>query len=460
MGPRPALSMMRIADNMSTNDPNGPHHEAVRVRRGHQSSSGGHQTTSVASMTPVPRRGDVLAIIQAGGKGSRMDVLTRERAKPALPFGGVHRLIDFALSAVAQAELTDVWVSVQYQAASLDDYLSGGRPWSLDRNRGGFRRMVPQTGAGPSSEAGFAEGNADLLLKLRRDIERHAPEHVLVVSADHVFNADLHPVVQEHVRSGCTATVLTADVTKREASDNVVLRTRPARGWGNRVTGIEVKPSRPSSGTVATEIFIYRADALLTALEDLRREGAGGDDGLGDFGEHLLPRLVETGDVRAVPLDGYWRDLGQPGQYLQAHRDLIDDKVDVFDHLRRPVISHWPDLPAARVTRTGHAVDSVLAPGCRVAGRVERSVLGPGVVVEEGALVVDSVLMDRVRVEAGATVQTAIVDSDCVVEAGGRLGERPASRRARDEEIVMVGRDSTVHGTIPAGARLEPGTRA
>ena len=113
------------------------------------------------------RRGEVLAVVQAGGQGSRMDVLTRERAKPALPFGGVHRLVDFALSSLVHSELDDVWVSVQYQVASIDDYLAGGRPWSLDRNRGGFRRMVPQTGTGPASEEGFASGNADLLLKLQ-----------------------------------------------------------------------------------------------------------------------------------------------------------------------------------------------------------------------------------------------------------------------------------------------------
>src|SRR5690349_14599497 len=118
-----------------------------------------------------------------GGQGSRMDVLTRERAKPALPFGGVHRLVDFAMSSLYHAELDDVWVSVQYQVASIDDYLAGGRPWSLDRNRGGFRRMVPQTGTGPTSEEGFATGNADLLLKLHAEIAVHGADHVVVTSA-------------------------------------------------------------------------------------------------------------------------------------------------------------------------------------------------------------------------------------------------------------------------------------
>ncbi len=407
----------------------------------------------------------MLCIVQAGGQGSRMDVLTRERAKPALPFGGVHRLVDFTLSSLAHSDLADVWVSVQYQVASIDDYLSGGRPWSLDRNRGGFRRMVPQTGTGPATEEGFAHGNADLLLRMRADLEQFGAPHVLVSSADHVFSMDLAPLLDEHIASGRTATVLTSEVTKREASDNVVVLT----GRGGVVTGVEVKPSRPSSGTVATEIFVYRTDRLIAALDALRAELAGdaedaedGDSGLGDFGEHLLPRLIEHGDVRAVPLEGYWRDLGQPGQYLQAHRDLLAGKVDVFDHPGRPVISHWPDRPAARVRAGAVLVDSLLAPGCDVAGEVVRSVLGPGVVVEAGARVEDCVLFEDVRVERGAEVRTAVLDERTVVGRDAVVGSAPAGRVARDDDVVLVGLACEIGrgAQVAAGARLEPGTTA
>src|SRR5918993_2657563 len=323
----------------------------------------------------MPRRGEVLALVQAGGQGSRMDVLTRERAKPALPFGGVHRLIDFALSGLVHAELADVWVSLEYQVTSIDDYLSGGRPWSLDRNRGGFRRIVPQTGTGPATESGFAHGNGDLLLRMSADIEAFGARTLVVCSADHVFNMDLAPVVEEHVAAGRVATVLTSEVSKRDASDNVVVLT----GRDGIVTGIEQKPAKPSSGTVATEIFLYDTEALLSTLHDLRRELSGeqdddGDSGIGDFGEHLLPRLVEGGQVVAVPLTGYWRDVGQPSLYLQAHRDLLRGKVDVFDHPGRPVISHWPDRPAARVRAAGGGPDSPLSPRADVSRLVEGSV--------------------------------------------------------------------------------------
>ena len=412
----------------------------------------------------MPRRGDVLCIVQAGGQGSRMDVLTRERAKPALPFGGVHRLIDFTLSSLTYSELEDVWVSVQYQVGSIDGYLSGGRPWSLDRNRGGFRRMVPQTGTGPATEEGFAHGNADLLLRMRSDIQAFGAPHLLVSSADHVFSMDLAPVVDEHIASGRSATVLTSAITKREASDNVVVLAEP----GGRVTGVEVKPPRPSSGTVATEIFVYRTDALIAALDQLRGELAGGaedsgdgDSGLGDFGEHLLPRLIEGGDVHAVPLQGYWRDVGQPAQYLQAHRDLLADRIDVFRHADRPVISHWPDRPAARI-RAGALVDSLLSPGCDVSGEVLNSVLGPGVVVEAGARVEDCVLFEDVHVQRGADLRHAIVDERSVVGRNSVVGRTPTARVPRDQDLVLVGRGSRIGSKVrvEAGARLEPGTSA
>ncbi|MEO5666397.1 MAG: sugar phosphate nucleotidyltransferase [Nocardioides sp.] len=406
----------------------------------------------------MARRGEVLALIQAGGQGGRMDVLTRERAKPALPFGGVHRLIDFALSGLVHADLTDVWVSLEYQVTSIDDYLSGGRPWSLDRNRGGFRRMVPQTGTGPATESGFAHGNGDLLLRMSADLEAFGASTLVVCSADHVFNMDLAPVIDAHITDGRVATVLTSEVTKKEAADNVVVLSRR----DGTITAVEHKPSRPSSGTVATEVFIYDLAALLTTLRDLRAELVGdqeGDDsGLGDFGEHLLPRLVTTGKTVAVPMTGYWRDVGQPGLYLQAHRDLLAGRVDVFDHAARPVISHWPDRPAARVRHGGVLADSLLSPGCDVAGDVIGSVLGPGVVVEKGAVVRDSVLMDDCVVRSGAEVCTAVLDERCVVLGGARIGEATTARIARDEHVTLVGRDSSVGGVVPAGARLEPGT--
>jgi glucose-1-phosphate adenylyltransferase len=392
-----------------------------------------------------------------------MDVLTRERAKPALPFGGVHRLVDFPLSAFVHAEVRDVWISVEYQVASIDEYLSGGRPWDLDSSRGGFRRMVPQTGSGPATEDTFAHGNGDLLLRLARDIESHGARTLVVSSSDHVFSADLDPVIAEHQASGVVATVLTAEVSPREASANVTVLTEDGL-----VTELEEKPDEPRTGTVLTELFVYEVQPLLAALRELRAElsaDADGDDsGIGDFAKHLLPRLVEEKQVRAVPLAGYWRDLGRPSAYLQGHRDLLAGEIDALAAPGRPVISKWQDRTAARVRRGAVIEDSIVSPGCDIAGEVVRSVLGPGVVVEPGARVEDCVLFDDVAVRRGATVTTSLVDERCLIGEDARVGGAPRSRDGapEDDEVTMLGLESTVgRGVVlPAGSRLEPGTSA
>jgi glucose-1-phosphate adenylyltransferase len=268
-------------------------------------------------------RSDVLALVQAGGAGGRMDVLTRERAKPVLPYAGVHRLIDFTLTSLVHAGLRDVWVSVEYQVASLDEYLASGRPWDLDSSRRGFRRMVPQTGSGPPTEDRFAHGNGDLLLRLSRDLEAFGAPTLLVSSADHVFNDDLRPVIASHLASGLTATVVTAEVSRQEAKQNVVVEV----DGDGLVRRVEEKPTKPATTTVATELFVYDTARLLETLRALRAElsadATGDDSGIGDFAEHLLPRLVDAEQVRATPIEGYWRDLGRPSAYLQGHRDLL-----------------------------------------------------------------------------------------------------------------------------------------
>jgi glucose-1-phosphate adenylyltransferase len=297
---------------------------------------------------------------------------------------------------------------------------------------------------------------------MARDLEAFGAPTLVVCSADHVFAADLDPIIAEHLESGAAATVLTSDVTKKEASQNVTV-TSDDRGI---VTAVEEKPTKPSTGTVATELFIYQVEPLLETLRALRSELSGqaeGDDsGIGDFGEHLLPRLVDERQVRAVPLPGYWRDLGRPEAYLQGHRELLAGRVDVFDHPDRPIISKWQDRTAARV-RTGAVVqDSMLSPGCDVSGTVIDSVLGPGVVIDAGAHVEDCVIFGDVRVRRGARVSTSIVDERCLVSRDAVVGAMASNRVARDEEIVLIGRDSEIGADVgvPAGARLEPGTTA
>lgn len=390
-----------------------------------------------------------------------MDVLTRERAKPALPFAGTHALIDFPLSSLAASGVADVWVSVQYQSSTLDTYLAGGRPWDLDRTHGGFRRLTPEQGSGPAQDDGFSHGNADGLFRLRDEILAFDPDVLVVLSADHVFSADLRPLVSRHLERNAECTVLTSEVGVREAVHNMVVHA----GADGLVTGVDYKPSATTTGTVAVEIFLYDPGALISELEQLRARlhtdaPEHGDTGLGDFGEHLLPALVDRGKVYADPLPGYWKDVGRPQAYLQAHRDLLAGRVDVFDHPARPVLGPSIAGPPAWFGEEAEVTATMVGPGSRVRGTVRRSVVGPRVEVQSGAVVEDSVILGDVLIEAGATVRSAVVDEGTRIGRDATVGARPAGTRLTDAAITLVGRDSRIgpSAVVGPGGRLEPGT--
>jgi glucose-1-phosphate adenylyltransferase len=408
----------------------------------------------------APRR--TLAVIQAGGAGGRLDVLTRERAKPALPFAGVYQLVDFPLSNLVNSGITDVWLSVQFQGSTLEEQVANGRPWDLDRTRGGLRLLMPQEGTGSMDEEGFAKGNADELFRIRDQVRAFDPEVLVVLSADHIYRFDVAEAVATHVAAGAECTVVTTEVPLEEAGDHAVVE---ADGDG-RVTGFAYKPDEPSTTTIATEVFVYDPRVLVEVLEELHAELAEGaeegDTGLGDFGEHLLPRLVDRGKAVRHELPGYWKDVGQPHHYLQAHRDVLTDDRGVLDEPGWPIRTQSPQRPAARIATGAVLEDSMVSPGAWVAGTVERSVVGPGAVVEEGAVVRDSVIFADSFVRAGAEVSWAVVDSGCVIHEGAVVGDPDADALEDPDAVTLVGRGSSVGKgvRVEAGARLEPGTTA
>ena len=372
-----------------------------------------------------------------------------------------YQLVDIALSNLVHSGISDVWLSVQYQAGSLHRHLAAGRPWDLDRTRGG--PALDAAGGGR-----WVGGAGRLLRRQRRrparfadSIRRFGADAVVVTSTDQVWALDLRPVVAAHLERGSDCTIVTAQVSRTQAAEKDVVTV----GRGARVTGVDHKPDDPTGTTIAAEVFVYRPEALLHALDDLRRElshDGDGRTGLGDFGEHLLPRLVRDGTVHAWPLEGYWADLGTPSSFLAAHRDLLAGRVDAVGRADWPVLTRWPELPAARVDAGAVLEDVVVSAGCRVRGTVRRSVLGPGVVVEPGAVVEDCVLFSGVHVGRDAHVVTALLDENVRVGAGARVGEATRATRAHDDHIAVVARDSVIgrNATIPAGARLEPGTTA
>jgi glucose-1-phosphate adenylyltransferase len=404
----------------------------------------------------------ILAIVQAGGAGGRMDVLTLERAKPGLPVAGSYRLIDFPLSNLVNSGLDDVWLSVQYQAGGLEDQVHNGRPWDLDRTQGGLRLLVPQQGTGSMDEDGFAQGNADELYRLRDDIRRSGADLVLVMSADHIYRLDCRDVVRTHLEHDAELTMVVTDISDRYGEDAASHGVVEADAEG-RVTGFAYKPDEPATTVVATEVFCYRADVLIDVLEELHREQTTttedrdeGDSGLGDFGDLLVPELVDRGRTVVHELGRYWRDLGQPHHYLNAHLELARRETDLFEK-SWPVRTQQPQREPAYVEGGATVVDSLLSPGSIVGGSVSGSVLGPGVVVERGAEVVDSVVFADTVVRAGARVERAIVDTGCELREGASVGGADVALDDPDA-VPIVGRDSVVGAVLGAGSRVPPGS--
>ena len=409
----------------------------------------------------------VLALLQAGGAGSRMDVLTRETPKPALPYAGGFRLIDVPLSNLRNSGISDVWVSVQYLGQTLSDAMANGKPWDLDRHHGGFRVIMPQQ-AGPPAERGFVSGNAEELLSNRDAIRRYGADAVVVLSADHVYRLDYAEVVADHLARGAECTVVTTEVSQDDARHHAVMIIDDDRS----VRRVDYKPEDPAATTVATEVFVYDPAALVDVLEQLHREMsvAGGSDSdnepedgsaLGDFGEHLLPAMIERGRTYGYPMQGYWRDLGRPETYLSAHRELLAGEAELFAP-DWPITTTVEKRAPARLHRGCAVVDSMIADGCEILGSVENSVLGPGVVVEAGAVVRDSVVFADVTVRSAATVDWAILDRGTEIGTGAKVGDGNPEGTLAPELLALLGADCRVApgALVPRGSRLEPGTVA
>lgn len=381
----------------------------------------------------------ILVLVLAGGAGGRLELLTDRRAKPAVPFAGVYRLVDFPLSNCLHSGIADVWMSVQFHPTSLSEHLANGRPWDLDRTSGGLLTLPPFQG---TERGGWNTGTADSLWRQAEQIRAFAPDALVVVSSDAVYKLDYRDVAEAHLGSGAEVTMVTTEVEAGDAPRYGIVEV----GDGGRVTGYAYKPDEPAATTATNEVFVFSPTATLDRLEGLAREA--GEEGLEDLGTALLPAQTADGLARAVPLDGYWRDVGTVPAYWEAHRDFIRDEPPLdLDDPSWPIRTRGGRHSAARLLRGSVVEDSLVSGGTRVGGEVRGSVLSPGVVVERGATVVDSVLLPGVRVRAGATVTRAVLDD------GVEVGERATV--GGDGEIALVGHRAVVE----AGTRLAAGAR-
>jgi glucose-1-phosphate adenylyltransferase len=354
-----------------------------------------------------------LAMILAGGRGSRLTVLANKRAKPAVPFAGKYRIIDFPLSNCTNSGITSVGVVTQYRPRSLQDHIRNGAPWDLDRMNGGVWILQPYQGR---MDSDWYDGTADAVYQNLDFVRNARCEQVLILSGDHVYKMDYSILAQFHAQKKADVTLATLKVTLEEASRFGIVQADA----DFRVQAFYEKPKEPKGTLASMGIYIFNYDTLMKVL----KEDAADPNSEKDFGKNVLPRMVAEGyRVFAFPYGEYWVDVGTIQSYWEAHMDLLQD-VPPIDLLDREWIIHTRSEERPPVNlRTGAMVNhSLITDGCTIEGSVEYSVLSPGVKVARGAVVKQSIIMGDATIEAGAVVDKCILDKNVVVGRFAHLG--------------------------------------
>jgi glucose-1-phosphate adenylyltransferase len=384
-----------------------------------------------------------LAVVLAGGEGERLSILSAVRAKPAVPFAGKYRIIDFTLSNCVNSEIDNILVLTQYNPRSLNDHIGAGRPWDLDRNEGGIRLLQPYIARGRASE--WYRGTADAVLQNIEMIRQQPGDIVLVLAGDHIYKMDYQPFIQFHRRNRAEATVAVQRVPIGEASRFGIL----ALDDDGQVTDWQEKPKQPKSDLASLGIYVFSKKALLNWL----------DESLTDFGRDVIPAMLDAKSrVFGYRFDDYWQDVGTVEGYWQAHMDLLEEHpgLDLYD-TNWLIHTRSEERSPARVGPTANVHRSLISHGCQVWGTVERSVLSPGVRVDPGAVVRDSIVMFDTVIRAGAVVDHAIIDKEVSVGPNAIVGMGQDMTTANRQEPGRLNTGITVVGkraVIPAGVRL------
>jgi len=394
------------------------------------------------------------AFILAGGAGTRLCLLSEKRAKPAVPFAGKYRIIDFTLSNCVNSGIYDIGVLTQYRPTSLNQHIGTGRPWDLDRSHGGVQILQPSLG---SNESDWYQGTADAIHQNLIHLRRRRIDAVLVLSGDHVYKMDYNVLYAFHAANGASATVAVTEVPEDAVSSFGILETEP----NGRIIGFQEKPKRATSRLASMGVYLFDRDSLIRwIVEDAARE-----DSSHDFGKDIIPRLVARGEpLYAYRFPSYWQDVGTLDSYYAANLAFASQQppLDLSDP-DWVIHTTSADRPPVRFERGGHAASSLIANGCFVAGAVERSVLFPGVHIAPGAVVRDSIVMNDTHVGRDARLDHAIVDKEVLVGAGARVGAgNPAVvNRACPEHLssglLVVGKNARLPEGIAIGRNARIG---
>ena len=396
----------------------------------------------------------LITMILAGGQGDRLSVLSEERAKPAVIFGGRYRIIDFALSNCVNSGITKVGVLTQYRPRSLNDHIGIGRSWDMDRAGGGVSLLQPYLGREASD---WYRGTADAVYQNLYYVEEAKADLVLILAGDHVYKMAYDELIAYHRAKGADVTIPVCGVPWAEAQRFGTLSLDDE----GRVVAFDEKPAEPRSNLISMGIYIFNKDTLRQALlADAER-----DESEHEFGRDIVTMLVAdpAKTVYGYRFSGYWRDVGTVEAYYQANMDLLEEipEFDLYDPESR-IRTRVTEYPPAKIGRHAEISRSLLDLGCIINGRVEHSVLSPGVFVEEGAVVRDSIIFDDTRVEAGAVIERSIIDKDVIIGRDSRVGhgedwtvnrERPdvvntgitiIGKRAQVPRGVLIGRNCVV----------------
>ncbi len=399
------------------------------------------------------------AFVLAGGLGTRLCLLSEQRAKPAVPFAGKYRIIDFTLSNCVNSGIFDVGILTQYRPTSLHRHIGIGRPWDLDRTRGGVQLLQPSLGA-VSGE--WYQGTADAIYRNLVHLRRRQPEQVLVLSGDHVYKMDYAVLYAFHRANHAAATVAVTEVPEESISAFGILEANEQ----GRITGFLEKPKQARSRLASMGVYLFEREDLIRWLV----EDASMPESTHDFGRDILPRLVSRGErVFAYRFRDYWQDVGTLDSYYQSNLDLLSTSPPL--DLRDPswvIHTQSADRPPVRFEPGSGVEQSLICNGCRVAGDVVHSVLSPGVTVMRGAVVRDSIVMNDTVVGRDAVVERAVVDKSVVIGDAARVGHGSGSTPNRacpdhlSSGLVVVGREAQVPPRVSIGrnARIGAHVRA
>ena len=385
----------------------------------------------------------IRAVILAGGEGSRLGVLTAKRAKPAVPFAGKYRIIDFPLSNCVNSGIFDLMVLAQYRPQSLIEHIGSGAPWDLNRDfTGGIKVLTPYKARNDSD---WFAGNADAVQQNFSFIKRDFPDLVLILGGDHIYTMDFEPMISFHLDQRADLTVGTIHVPIEEASRFGILGTDSKY----RVTSFLEKPENPPSNLANMGVYLFNRELLDKALWDDHTDPASSHD----FGKNIIPKLVqEEARVFAYPYTGYWMDVGTAESYWQAHMDMLAPTPKLKLYNRTWIIhTRTEEYPPARLPASAHVYASMICNGCYIGAdsRVESSVISPGVVIRPGAVVRESIIQTDCVIESGAVIERAIIDKRSHIGPNARIGWGVADANIK---LALVGKNCT----IPGGYVVEP----